>query len=339
MKKINLISTLLIASLLLSGCNKQTENPTTPSDITPITTPPVEVVTPSITVPVTKEPSYTATPTSIATEGLKPNSSDIIEDSILEQLSSGKPVEIPNPYSFNLGYDDVLDQISCEFIPNSIYPFEYDSYTLTVNDSSVTESLTVYSDKLYLMYLDSDRYLIIVHEVGYSNDDILHLFLYDDRELMHLGNIPGGPEQCHSNPDGSLTSCVRGNLLHTWFYDADFIISNYYYNYDDNSQYLTPKIVQMPNKMYPMGTQVILKADLPLYATTDSVTLSGIIPKGSSAILVACDDIQWLYIDSIDTIEGEHIRGYVKFADRFSFWINDKQVSANDIFDGLCYAD
>lgn len=331
MKKFILISTLLISCFLLYGCDKQSEDSSKLLSTESITPTPSPTTSPIITVTPTTIPALADVTATYDNEVSN-------QMSIQEQLLSGKPVEIPNPYSFSLGYDDILDQISCEFVAEPEYPLDYYSYTLTVNDCSFTETYTIFSDKIYLMSLNNEEYLIIIHEVGYSDDNVLHLFCYNDEELIHLGNISGSPDDFHTNPDGTLTSRIRGNVLHTWYYDADFIISNYYYNYDDNSQ-LTPKIVQLPDKMYPMGTQVILKVDLPLYQTTDSDELSGIIPKGSSAILVACDDIEWLYVDSINPIDDEHIHGYVRFADHSSLWVNQEQLYGGDIFEGLCYAD
>ena len=250
---------------------------------------------------------------------------------------SGRAVEIPNLYSFQRGFEDDLIQISCEFKVGSVSPLRYTSFTLIVNDSSITETNALFSDQLYLMKLDEYEYLIIVHEIS-NDDDVLHIFRYDFDELIHLGNIPGPPNLIHTNPDGTLSSYIRGKVLQTWFYYADFVISNYYYSYD-YSQYLTSKIVQMPNQMYPMGTQVILKRDLPVYPTKDSDDIAGTITTGATAVLVACDDIEWLYVESIGQEDSEPLRGYVRLADWQSIWIGHEQVEATAIFDGMTFAD
>lgn len=242
------------------------------------------------------------------------------------------------------------DPVTLELVEDPEYQPEgdamriYTGYTLTVGSQSVTGDGMMLLPDVYAMHTGAPYgdIVLLVGDLGPSSDDTSYCYVYQDGKLYNAGWIGTLPENIRVSP-GLFTGIARGVILQTWYHPADYMIAHEY-RYDEQTETLldTPKVVEVPRAVYPMGTIVTLGRDIDLKLTPaqdaqDVLTLH----KGSKCVLTASDDVAWLYITAIDDQEGEYMAGwfYVGTDSWSGIPIGDETVSGLDLFDGLIYAD
>ena len=212
----------------------------------------------------------------------------------------------------------------------------YDTgYTLRINDRAFIGFGYDMNRNLYALCLDeySGSLLLMVSDYGPSDDHETTFYYWKSGEILPAGTIYAMPENMKVSADGVITAAIRGNVLHTWFHDADFALATGF-DAEWNSIYY---MYQIPRYVYPMGNIVTLKADLPLYAGMNSNEISTTIQAGTKVVLCATDDVEWVYIQ---TVEG-FASGWMRLAESYGYEcvVDDEIMASYDLFDGLIFAD
>lgn len=266
-------------------------------------------------------------------------------EELITLLNAGKIVEIPSGYQLVSKFNDPM-KISCDFTADKNNPDDYLKYSLTVNESTITNDASPLLNKIYLACLRSTGdYQIIIAEPGYTEDSLINIFNYDtaNQELDLLGSIEGYITDIKINSDGTFSSTKRGRMLETWYYPQNYMISNSYYSYDyasDKSEYIPAVLAVMPPKMYTLGTQVKAKIDLPLLSSQTNSKIAGTVPAGTTLVLSACDDVEWVYVTTPGSTPYEDsVSGYLRLSGFDTFLINGKDIGCADAVDGLLFAD
>lgn len=359
MKRKHIYFTIGLSVLFLSGCKPKTVSSServtyTPTVATEETVTPTESVIP--TKAETSSPEVQDTNSTEEVENLKKENSEsywlqnIIslpsEDyqwdmkQLIPLLNEGKIVEISNGMEFKTEYGEPL-KISFEFQEDPEYEDEFIKYSLTVNGSTISDETLALTNKVYMASLDHGRsYQFIIEECGYDAASSLHIFLYDDigLKLNRIGVIPGGLLELTICEDGTFTSSQMARSIETWWYNKKYMVSNYGIS-SDYETFTPPVIAALQPEMYPIGTPVVTKMDLPLLACRTDSKASITVPAGTNLVLCSSDDTMWLYVSTpVNTPEEEAYAGYVRLGDYSTFIINGKKVLCTDVFEGLHFA-
>ena len=95
---------------------------------------------------------------------------------------------------------------------------------------------------------------------------------------------------------------------------------------------------KVPRDVYPMGMIVTTKVELPLLASKYDTVPSLYIPEGTKAVLVSSDDVAWLCVSTLDGSTTGYLRmTYHDYGDYLT--VGNKVMYADDVFDGIFYAD
>lgn len=227
------------------------------------------------------------------------------QQTILEKHSPGK--EMKN-ISIDLNGDGKKDQIS----------FKHDQdnhYTLTVNGISVTgQGENLHNGVSILDINTKDKYKeIAVSEDGPSDDYYTYFYGYDGKTLRRLGEA--GASEFDLIGNGTMTSDLRGNVLHTWFHREMYQLTG------------NRKIVEVPQKFYDMGREVVtMKKQIDLYSDPSVSKLIHTLLVGERARLLQTDDKKWVKVVTEAGVVG---------------WFDESKLRpyAGDYMDGLCFAD
>ena len=209
----------------------------------------------------------------------------------------------------------------------------YDTgYRLTVDGFSVEDAGWSMNEKVYALRLDQYDTLILVSDYGPSDDYETHFYLYEDDVLFPAGTIYSLPESMEVN-GGIITAPVRGNLLYTWFHDADFGLARCWNAEGKNAAQIYP----IPRHLYSMGLIVTLKTDLPVSVSMTNQEIAHTFAEGEEVILCATDDVEWVYIQSIEDGEAGWMRAGGEYG--MECLVADQWMDSWDVFEGLLFAD
>ena len=222
-------------------------------------------------------------------------------------------------FSFDLDEDGTLEEIM----------FYYDIWSSGFQYCYVTIDGTTYSirgdniqTKLYIVDIDTTTpgYQLMLAEEGPSSDYFTFFHEYRNKELVELGTVGGLPDfGVVVEGDGTVKASNRGSILHTWFYDATYVI-------EDN------KLVEkVEDGLYWMGWSGKALAQIPLQVSIRDTTPSYTVQPGDKISITWTDNIRWICIRHEDGREG---------------WIDIRGETYEsigkpdyEIFEGLCYAD
>ena len=222
------------------------------------------------------------------------------------------------------------------------------NHTLKINDQSIEGLGVSYSGDIWaLRTIGGYETMVMVFDLGPSDDPCLNCYLYEDGKLHYVGDIPSPPEML-SQSTGLITGMVRGNVLQTWYHPADFMIShNYQYDEKTDTSSDTPLVIEVPRAMYPMGTQVTLGRDLTLLVSpVTGADIAITLRKDDKAVLSASDDSRWVYImtleiEKYDGMDSMYRAGWFDIGT--DTWegikVGGEMVPAEELFQGLIYAD
>lgn len=240
---------------------------------------------------------------------------------------------ISNAAQLDMDGDGTLDSIEYTITTDEE---GYDTgYTLRINDTAVTAYGCSMNRQLYALRLEDsgDSIFLMVSDYGPSDDPETTFYYFKDGMIRSAGTIYAMPEEMEISEKGVITATVRGSVLYTWFHEANFAFG---VGYDEewNASYY---IYQIPHYVYPMGILVTLKVDLPLVISMTDSEVSATLPAGSQAIICASDDVGWIYIQAIDSLEC----GWVKVTgdSKCDCIVGNEILSSYDVFDGLIFAD
>lgn len=215
---------------------------------------------------------------------------------------------------------------------------DYMEFVLSVNGQNISGGGCNLNDRLYVLKLNEySGTLLLVSEYGPSYDPLTRFYLYETGMLIPAGSIDAMPDSMRISGD-VITAPVRGNVLYTWYHDADFVMARAVaYDDEGNAVPPAPTMCLVPRYTYPMGLTVTLKVDLPLQLTMTDEQISATLGAGSKAVLCASDDVKWVYIQDMDSQDC----GWLELSGDFGFEciIDGVPTIATDVFDGLFLAD
>lgn len=223
------------------------------------------------------------------------------------------------------GYDISMElsDKDIEKARNEMRTMETNSCTITVNGTSITidgenmQGLVIISD------IDSsdEFHELLIPEEGPSDDYMTSIIRFKGSDFRILGR-PGGIPQDTLTADGSglLKTTERGNILHTWFYDAVYTVQN-------------SNLVELKENGYiNMDHPVTALADLPLQVSPEDSTPAYTMKAGESVRLTWTDNQKWICVENADRLKGwfevENF-SYITILDKY----------AGEVFSDLSYAD
>lgn len=250
-------------------------------------------------------------------------------------MEYGVITPVASETSLDLDGDGTAEQIKFEIV---VAEDGYDTgYTLKVNDQTVEGDGWDVNRQLYALCLDDydGSLFLMVSDYGPSDDHQTTFYYWQNNEIQSAGTIYALPENMKVSDNGVITASVRGKLLHTWFHEADFAMA-VGYDADWNESH---QVYQIPRYVYPMGTMVTVKVDLPLVSTMSGEETTLTIPAGTQAILCATDDVEWVCIQMMDG--AEPVSGWMRVAGEYGYEcvVGDELLYSYDVFDGLMFAD
>jgi hypothetical protein len=157
---------------------------------------------------------------------------------------------------------------------------------------------------------------LAVREEGPSDDPRTYFFRYVDGSIVSMGHVPGNAV---ADGSGKLRTSHRGNILHTWWYPAEYQVNP------------SHQLEFLERPLYEMGAAVKVLQVLPLYSAPDSTTVVGSLDPGQAATIVATDDRKWCLVETPEGLSGWFAveRGEVQ----------GTGSQAHEVFEGLSFAD
>lgn len=211
---------------------------------------------------------------------------------------------------------------------------DYTEYTIEVGDrvyalSAFTETIEPRFNVVNITRSDGFKE-IAVSEYGPSSDFFTTFYHFDGDLLTKSGVVSGfygdSSEACEVRStvtvDGSgmIRGLARGNILHTWFHDAE-------YRMDPDFS-----IREIPKDLYRMDAEVTAIQAFTLVKSPDNPSEAFTLRPGESVIISETDDREWC---SVVNSKGE--TGWFA-VDRFDI-MRDSGVRASEVFEGLSYYD
>lgn len=210
----------------------------------------------------------------------------------------------------------------------------YGNATITVGEASYETEGCSPIDSLTIAKVSNkdSNYKILVGDMGPSDDFTTEFLSYDGKDLKSLGKVGGILDTplydlnggLKLNHDGTITTSERANIVQTWWYDANYEIT------DD-------KVKLIEQDFYPVKYDTKLLQDYSFYVkpnvSADKVTLE----KDTEIEFTEIDNEEWTKMIYKDKFGEEH-ELYLRVED-FYFVDGDDELTTLDLFDNLCFAD
>lgn len=334
MKKYCLIVLSFILVFTIVSCQTSDPDYIILEDTPTTTVSPTPTYTPTITV--TQSPTSIVTPAPTITPVASP-----VPMEVIVTLESGTKVYAfgggSGTFEFDLNGDGVNDVISYEFegmtgiIPadaitldspiDTSHIYEAHQCNLMINDQPIIIQGEVMAGLILVIDIDStdSTYEIAIPEYGPSHDPFTAFITYDGVSPQSIGKLYDNP-LISLRIDGSseITGLERGQKLHTWFYDAIYIVQNgLLIEYRENGYVL-------------MNSNVTAKVSLPLQVSPTDPTLAYTLSPGEEVVITLTDDARWFCVQNSS---GQ--TGWFEVEDFHTI----NSLPATDIFEGLFMAD
>lgn len=164
---------------------------------------------------------------------------------------------------------------------------------------------------------------IALQDYGPSDDLNVTFLGWNGKEFVNYGNIPGDYSRMKFDGKGKVTTQARGQILETWFHDADYIL-------------LGGKLVFNPREFYEPSyyepTEHTILQEFSFFKSPKDKTIIFTLEKGDRVTIMGCDDVSWCKVKNSAGVEGW-------FALENYNIIKGTNLSADDIFDELSHAD
>lgn len=247
----------------------------------------------------------------------------------------GQMIELQNGAVYDLDGDGTADDV--QFEPVKRDNEDYYDYTLSVGGQTVSGEGCSLNSKLYALKLDEySGTLLLVSDYGPSDDPITYFYLYETGCLLPAGYISAMPDDMRIDC-GVITAPVRGQVLYTWYHDADFSLARAYCMDPESAVPALPAMHLIPRATYPMNLIVTLNVDLPIHAAmSENSRILATLKAGSNVILCASDDVEWVCVQALDSEE----RGWIQLSDDgYKCLVNGAAMTGEEVFTGLLFAD
>ena len=197
---------------------------------------------------------------------------------------------------------------------------EYGDYTLSINGAKVKGKGIGLEGNFRVIDINTkDKYKeIAIQEFGESDDIAMSIYSYDGKKVKLMRFLDGYDTSI--NKTGGIYTNARGSILCTWFYKD-------YYK-------LTSKhtIQHVSCTSYPMNLKVTVKKPISLKVSPSNSKTKVILKKGEKVTIVSSDNKKWCLVKNSKGVKGW-----------FAIYNFDQIIGtkyfANDVFEGLCYAD
>lgn len=230
----------------------------------------------------------------------------------------------------DINADSVMDyvQIYCPYDPQGYY----DKYILRIGDTvGLFEGDGIEPEYFSLVDIDkSDKSIeIAVSEIGSSDASMTSFFRYDGKSILKLGSMEGFYGEYRSGSYTSLGDVIvdgsgvvrtrtRGDILHTWFYDDEYVVKN-------------NALRQVQKALYLMNQKVTVLKELSLKKSRTDGSPGITLKVGEIVTIKETDNKSWC---SVANSKGE--TGWFEVYDYGK--IKGTQADASEFFDGLVYA-
>jgi hypothetical protein len=197
------------------------------------------------------------------------------------------------------------------------------SSQLLINNKSVTYNFDTPVESFAIADLDTkDSFKeLLVSDYGPSDDYSTNYYYFDGTNIVKMGETEGlFKSGIKLDGQGKLIAPTRGSILQTWFFDKSFQISKDH------------KLAEIYQELYSTDSEVTLKMALKLYKNKGDTTPSITVNKGQKANIIGTDDKEWCLIKT-----SNGTKGWIAL-DSFTV-LRNNGLEAQDVFDGLCYAD
>ncbi len=265
------------------------------------------------------------------------NPTEKVNEKLQNQILAGEIVELTDGDCLDLNNDQVGEVI--HFKLNFLDDNRWGTYILTVGNRQIVREDINLTGKFYAAMLSGkwNGIQLLIDGDGPSADPFSGIFHYENDRLWNIGSVSNYANDLILTTNG-FSGSKRGTVIHTWYRPADYILANSQMSNQLGGSYTPPWIVEVPRDIYPMGTIVKLKCDLPLQTSRTNNTINMIIKSGFNVVLVATDNKEWVYISPAGNVTYEG--GWLQLKpDSFSSCLNgDKEISADNLFEGLSHA-
>jgi hypothetical protein len=232
------------------------------------------------------------------------------------QIQNNSNEEEKQTDDVDLDGNGIRDKITFECQPGGY------EFTLAVNDVSIYgqgENLNGFFKIIDIDITDKIKE-IAISESGPSSDEKTAFYLYDGKELMFMGKVQGSNDSIKILGDGKVIAKTRGQILQTWFYEDPYKLSELH------------RLERIPQELYKMNSNVRVQKQLELLKSRTSSEITAVLQKDEDVIILSSDDKNWCLVENS---KGE--KGWFAI-DNFD-QIRGTNWRAQEVFEGLCYAD
>lgn len=197
----------------------------------------------------------------------------------------------------------------------------YDTFKIEVDDLSIVSRADNLSGEFEMIEISDGVILFAVGQLGPSSDDATSYYYYDlTGNITFIDTLPGRGEGIIYHGDGTLTTRNRGDILHTWFYEANYRLNEFY------------KFQFIAKDLYEMNWPVKVLQPLALQKSRSNTEIVTTLQVGEEAVILDSDNKEWCLVRTQKGVEGW-------FAVENYYHIRGTNYTADQVFEGLSFAD
>lgn len=225
-------------------------------------------------------------------------------------------VNIEPETAIDLNGDKKTDSIKFECEPGD------SNFTLNINGSTFTGNGDNLDGSIFLCNIDKDdKYKeLAITESGPSDDSATHFFYYDGKEIVPMGRVQGSGYSIKIDGSGVFTTSTRGEILQTWFYTDKYRLSKEH------------KLENIPQEMYTMNTVVTVRKPISLKKDKNDSSETLDLAPFDIVLIRASDNKEWCLVE-----DSSGNKGWLQIEGFYN--IKGTDLTASDVFGGLCFAD
>lgn len=257
----------------------------------------------------------------------------IDKEDLSTKLIPGSQQEEVNMDSQIVKYADLNNDSIDEKIILTLKSSDNNKYSLEIGEAKIDVSGNNIEPDFNIVDIDyrDDIKEIAISEYGPSNDEATRFYYYTGEKIINIGYISGFYGPMHQYGDaavgdmkieglGKLITKTRGSILHTWYYEDEYMFSKHHY------------LLNKRKPLYEMNAKVKVLKALPLQKSQEDESEDFLLMPNDEVVIAYTDNTQWCMVITEDGQEGWFA------VDGFDT-IRSLNVSAAEVFSGLNYAD
>lgn len=257
----------------------------------------------------------------------------IDKEDLSTKLLPGSQQEEVNMDSQIVKYADLNNDSIDEKIILTLKSSDNNKYSLEIGEAKIDVSGNNIEPDFNIVDIDyrDDIKEIAISEYGPSNDEATRFYYYTGEKIINIGYISGFYGPMHQYGDaavgdmkieglGKLITKTRGAILHTWYYEDEYLFSKHHY------------LLNKKKPLYEMNAKVKVLKALPLQKSQEDESEDFLLMPNDEVVIAYTDNTQWCMVITEDGQEGWFA------VDGFDT-IRSLNVSAAEVFSGLNYAD